>query len=415
MNFQFLTAIITVIGLIMPFLILQFNRGYRTANRFLAAYLFFSSLYLLGNFYFFYGNSESWIAFFVLMHPFFYLIGPFSFIYARSIIKDNNSLTTFDWIHLLPFIISFIGLIPFMFTDWEHKLIVSRDIKSETWDTAKFHINFILSTKVDQALSLLQTIFYAGLNWYMIGKRYKKLRNDIPNVAQYQLIKKWLITFCSIYTIIAINYLFVMLCIWFYPLKSVFLLKANYFLLVASIIYFCVNLSLLFFPQIMYGLPVESIVFTNYSQWTEHPNRDQNIENPIDDELNKIISYEDYETAVLFSDEYIDYLNEVLAKYYKEQQYLSETFKLSLISAESGIPIHHLTYYFNFILKTSFSDWRNKLRIEYAIHLFAQGAHKKMNLNGIAEQCGFSIPSTFIRSFKKFTGKTPSEYHKSLS
>jgi AraC-like DNA-binding protein len=165
----------------------------------------------------------------------------------------------------------------------------------------------------------------------------------------------------------------------------------------------------------MYGLPVESIVFTNYTQWAEHSNEDQHIDNPTDEELHKVTSYNDDETAVLFSDEYIEYLNEVLAKYYKNQKYLIETFKLSLISAESGIPLHHLTYYFNFILKTSFSDWRNKLRIEYAIHLFAQGAHKKMNLNGIAEQCGFSIPSTFIRSFKKFTGKTPSEYHKSLS
>ena len=411
MNLQFFTSFITIIGLIMPFLILQFNRGYKTANQYLAAYLFFSSLYLLGNFYIFYGKSEAWIVVFILLHPFLFLIGPLSFIYVRSIINDNNSIKKIDFFHFLPFFLSLLGVIPFVFSNWGYKMLVAENIKSETWDTSKFLINVIFPTKIDQGLSLLQTIFYAIFNWILIGKNYKKLRDNIPNIAQYTLMKKWLYTFSTIYCLIAVDYLLVMFCNWLYPLKSVFLLKANLFLLIASIIYFMVNMSILFYPQIMYGLPLEYFAYKPQQQ-TDSPSKD-NIK--IEDQLNEDLNYENEISVFLFSEDYIKYLDDTLNGYLADQFYLSENFKLSLISAESGIPIHHLTYYFNFILKTSFSDWRNKLRIEYAIHLFTQGAHKQMNLNGIAEQCGFTIPSTFIRSFKKFTGKTPSEYHKSLS
>jgi len=413
MNLQFFTSFITIIGLIMPFLILQFNKGYKSANRFLAGYLFFASLYLMGNFFIFYGQSEAWIIFFILLHPFFFLIGPLSFIYVRSIVKDNYKFTKNDFFHFLPFFLSLIGLIPFLFRSWEYKLSVAINIKSDTWDTSKFLINYIFPTKIDQGLSLFQTIFYAVFNWILIGKNYSKMRNNIQNVAQYQLIKKWLYTFSSIYCLVAVDYLLVMFCIWLYPLKSVFLLKANFFLLIASIIYFLVNMSILFYPQIMYGLPIEY-----FSKKIEPPlvdeiqsNNDLLIEEPLVDDVN----IENGETLLLFSEEYINFINKILNGYLKDQSYLSENFKLSLISSESGIPIHHLTYYFNFILKTSFSDWRNKLRIDYAIFLFNQDVHKQMNLNGIAEKCGFSIPSTFIRSFKKYTDKTPSEYLKSLS
>ncbi|MFD0778575.1 helix-turn-helix domain-containing protein [Flavobacterium myungsuense] len=88
---------------------------------------------------------------------------------------------------------------------------------------------------------------------------------------------------------------------------------------------------------------------------------------------------------------------------------------LSKISDEIGIPAHHLTYYFNGIKKQSFSDWRNQLRVAYAIGILNQGNANQLTLEAIGLKVGFKSNSTFIRSFKNVTGKTPSDYLVSTS
>ena len=85
----------------LPLVILFYNKGYLSANRYLAGFLFFSALYLLENFYFFYGKSLFIIAFFTTTHAFFYLIGPCAFLYVRSILKDNSVLSKIDYLHVV--------------------------------------------------------------------------------------------------------------------------------------------------------------------------------------------------------------------------------------------------------------------------------------------------------------------------
>jgi AraC-like DNA-binding protein len=116
----------------------------------------------------------------------------------------------------------------------------------------------------------------------------------------------------------------------------------------------------------------------------------------------------------LFSADYIEKIELAINDIVKNENYLETDFKLSNISSISGLPPHHLTYYFNTILELSFSDWRNKLRIEYAIQLLKDGQSNHLTLEAISTKIGFSSQSTFIRAFKLQTGKTPSEYIKSL-
>ena len=93
--------------------------------------------------------------------------------------------------------------------------------------------------------------------------------------------------------------------------------------------------------------------------------------------------------------------------------FLTVDYKLLQVSIESGIPTHHLTYFFNELKKISFSDWRNNLRIEHALALIHQGEINNFTLEAISVKCGFTSQSTFIRSFKNVTGTTPSNYLKS--
>ena len=58
---------------------------------------------------------------------------------------------------------------------------------------------------------------------------------------------------------------------WIYDDKSIFLQKASGALLFASIVYVGMNMIVMFFPHIMYGLPLEvkEFIFANDSEQTQ--------------------------------------------------------------------------------------------------------------------------------------------------
>lgn len=409
-------AYTSLLGLLLPFVLLYFNKGYRSANRYLAIFLFFAALYLLENFYFFYGDSLNKIAFFTCVHAFFYLIGPFAFFYVRSILRDNSTLSKTDYLHFTLFVLSFIGYIPYFFSSWDYKLMVAQNLFSENWDMAPFHLNKLFPHKIDQLLNVLHTYFYSISLWYLI-RHYKKVANSaIFRVKQYKLIRKWLLIFASIMSIITINFTVAMANLWIYDDKSIFLNRASGALLFASLVYLGMNMVILFFPHIMYGLPI-GLKFSPKELQTIKPsesNLSTSEEPPLllqEDILNPLDKME----PQLFTLEYRETIEAILESFKARKLFLNTDFKLIQISKESNIPAHHLTYFFNDIIKISFSDWRNGLRIAYAQNLISQGKTDTFTLQAISLQCGFASQTTFIRAFKNFTGTTPSNYMKSLS
>jgi hypothetical protein len=91
-----------LLGLFMPLVFFYFNEGHLSENRYLS--IFFTSLYLL----------ES-----------------FAFFYMRSILRGNNRLSKTDYLHFVLFVISFIGYIPYFYSDWDFKIMVAQNLQSE--------------------------------------------------------------------------------------------------------------------------------------------------------------------------------------------------------------------------------------------------------------------------------------------
>lgn len=394
-----------LLGLFLPLLLLYFSRGSLIANRYLAGFLFFASLYLLENFYFFYGESLPKIAFFTNTHAFFYLMSPFAFFYMRSILRDNSRISKIDYLHFTPFVISFIGYIPYFFTSWDYKLIVAQNTLSENWDLSQFHVNILLPHKIEQVLSVLNTYIYSISLWYLLWYYKKATNRSIVYTKPYKIIKNWLIIFAAIITIITINFTIAMANLWIYDDKSIFLNRTSIALLFASLVYIGMNMIILFFPQIMYGFSLGSKL-TPIGEATDLSENHAIIKES-DSQKQKELQ--------LFTPEYIKTIEIALEIFKNKKRFLEANFKLAHVATDSGIPAHHLTYFFNYIQKVSFSDWRNNLRVEHAKVLFHQGETDKMTLHTISLNCGFSSQNTFIRAFKKATGTTPSNYLKSLS
>ncbi len=68
------------------------------ANRFLAEFFFFISLFILSQYSGLYGHPEILAALFgSAPTPFVFLIGPLAFFYVRSVLRDNARLSKSDY------------------------------------------------------------------------------------------------------------------------------------------------------------------------------------------------------------------------------------------------------------------------------------------------------------------------------
>lgn len=406
------TKYFCLFGLFLPFIILFFNKGYSNSNKFLAGFLFFSSVYVLENFFFFYGEDTFWVALFTIPHSVLYLIGPFSYFYIRSILRDNDKLSMLDLLHFTFFTLSFLGIIPYIFTSWETKLTIAKNLQSDQWDLSKFKHNKIIPHKIDQILSVLLIITYSFSHWILLWKFKITRLSKIVNTPQFNLIRIWLIIFASIFLVIAINFLVAMSSVLINDNKNVFLERTSGALFFASLVYLAIHVSLLCFPRIMYGLPFESVLIggvgsfraDNKSSLNEFTNQSEVLKfEYLENSFKKAI-------PKFFSFQYVGRIEEILSNFISKQTYLISDFSLSYISEQSNIPSHHLSYYFNNIKSVAFIDWRNNLRIEHAIEMIGNGFTKLNTLESLATNCGFSSQNTFIRCFKQETGLTPSEY-----
>jgi AraC-like DNA-binding protein len=265
---------------------------------------------------------------------------------------------------------------------------VSQIIHSNQWKLDGYKINRLIPIWLNHAVKVLQLLIYMILMWMefkKILKRWKRSENN-PN---FSIVKKWLIIFCSIATLISVLFAMLISVYHFYNLKSDFLKTAFYVLQLAGYAYFSMIFFLLLFPQVLYGLPVPHSV----SMAIEEQRSTQ---------------------TSLFSDEYLKEVELKLNEYVQQSFFLEQECSLSHLTQNTRVPLHHLSYYFSQVLLVRFPDWRNKLRIQHAMNLMTQGKASEMTLEALASECGFKHRSTFIEAFKRETGKTPSEFLKGL-
>jgi AraC-like DNA-binding protein len=105
------------------------------------------------------------------------------------------------------------------------------------------------------------------------------------------------------------------------------------------------------------------------------------------------------------SDRHIVLRERVLA--YIREHYLEETLSQTEIADEMGITAPYLSSFFKQETGTSMVDHINRLRIEKAKALLAEGGQ---SLSQVAGASGFGTDKTLIRLFKRFEGVTPGRF-----
>jgi AraC-like DNA-binding protein len=94
--------------------------------------------------------------------------------------------------------------------------------------------------------------------------------------------------------------------------------------------------------------------------------------------------------------------------------YLDPLLNLQIISKHTNISQKTISAVLNQHLHKSFNEFVNEYRIEAFKEKLQDPELDHLTIAGIAFDCGFNSQATFQRTFKQFTGLSPSEYRNGL-
>lgn len=100
----------------------------------------------------------------------------------------------------------------------------------------------------------------------------------------------------------------------------------------------------------------------------------------------------------------------------ENNHYYSENLaSLSELAKRIGESPHHVSQVINEKLNKSFFELLATYRVEEAKKILADDKNNKLTIEEISERVGYNSKTAFNNAFKKLTGKTPSEFRKSVT
>jgi AraC-like DNA-binding protein len=108
-------------------------------------------------------------------------------------------------------------------------------------------------------------------------------------------------------------------------------------------------------------------------------------------------------------------LNNILNEFEKQEYFSDNLASLSDLARRTGESPHHVSQVINEKLEKNFFELLASYRIEKAKKLILEDKKGRLTIEEISEMVGYNSKTAFNNSFKKLTGKTPSEFRKSVT
>ncbi|PZU91381.1 MAG: AraC family transcriptional regulator [Chryseobacterium sp.] len=108
----------------------------------------------------------------------------------------------------------------------------------------------------------------------------------------------------------------------------------------------------------------------------------------------------------------IEFLKDFMVE---KKPYLDSSLTIQDLSEQVKMPVKDLSTLINLYMDKHFFDFVNEYRIERAMQILKDPSQKELTVLEILYQVGFNSKSSFNTSFKKYTGKTPTDYRKQAS
>ena len=388
----------SISGIFLSVVLLYFGISRKVAGIYLAIFGFLISWYCAGQTGAIYSKSILWSAIIYAGITFpGYLLGPVSYWYTRSILRDDIRLTKRDFWHFLPLVIYLTALIPCLLTSYAHKPETAGSIVSVSGFSETYHETILSDLFSTSAIYLsrpfLLLIYLCWSVGMFAGYKYKERKSSV--FPRHHNLDNWLVVFFGSQLIVLISHLLAALSI-LKPGFSGLVYTADFSRMVSFIGLAGIILLPLFFPAILLGWPGSAPV-------PPAPPESVGDEAMILRGTKKTIP--DFELSYMLS-----IVQKMTTCMQEENLYLHSDCNLAQLAVAIDIPAHHLAFFFREIKKQSFNDYRNECRVNHAKNLILAGKSEEITLEAIGILSGFTNRNTFFNAFKKVEGISPGAF-----
>lgn len=329
-----------------------------------------------------------------------YLKAPFFYLFVRGVVYNEFTFKKSDVLHLIPFALKLISTVPYYFTSWEYKSEMAFAVIDSFDNFISLDLKCFYPHRWDFALKNLQMLSYVFYSiYFFIHFKNNYLQKENKAVIKLQ---KWLYILSAIIilsTVVGILHGILYQKLSIDAVAQNPLIHTTFYL--SIVLFLTIPVLFFFFPTILYGITFKEILTE-----LKKPNFEKEKENNKTN-LQTEVAKEEIQQSNL---EYKLLSEQILELIKSKKLFLNPKFQISNLAMELEKPVHQVQFCISNYLNVSFSDLKNKFRINYALELLKD--NKNYTLDYIARDVGFASVPNFYKNFKRFTDMTPSEWLK---
>lgn len=382
---------ISIITILLTLLIGFYNYFINKNALYLCVLLLLMSLSGILHHFLLFSYSKVGVAIFY-MHfmPLLYLTGPMLYFYVSGTLRDKFDFGWKKLIHFIPATIAFLSMFQYYFMPWNYKLDLAEKIIRSPQVFATIHQLNIGNNILHLPARITLLIVYALASLALLIRYTKKQKEKQSNLQKENAIWLYFITIDVL--VCAVSYLIMITKFINEQMNSRSIINEMPISYVTAFSFFIIPLIILFFPEVLYGLPI-----------VDRIKKDKSLYFP----KQIVAKKQEFKKSDLedLSEMILNYLN-------SEKPFVDPDFNLDDLTKQLDVPKHHIYYCLNSVLKIKFITLRTQMRIDLAKEYLLKGDLEKQSMEGIWLKTGFSSRTNFFVAFKEVTGYTPLEYIK---
>ena len=299
--------------------------------------------------------------------------GPFFYFFVRGILSGKDTIRLRDGWLFLPFLIAVVGVFPYWFTPFSHKLQMAQSISQNPLIINSLAVNWLFPFTFIILLRTLMFFISGSLCFHTIWRFYPSPKY-IQRIGQPKFIRtfRWVLFFTVLLLVLMITQ-FIGLYHFLNSVISIEMLKKIKIIwLISDIGFLLISLFLLFFPQLLYGSAV------NLSRKGNQ-----------------------------FSHAEIEKFHQV---FYEDHFFLNPAADLEALAIALNFDKEDIITFVTQQEEVSFPDFLQKSRVNYLVELLKIKDNQLFTFDTLAEMAGLGTRQAMYLAFKKVKNCSPTEF-----